>query len=105
VAECMPSLRDATVVDVAEASGADVCFYDLVADDEFIIGPVPGPASVFTGVGWRGTGYKFAPWAGLVLAQLALQQGTVYDIRRFAPGRFAGNGVARAGTGANSPAG
>ena len=29
-------------------------------------------------------------WAGLVLAQLALQQGTVYDIRRFAPGRFAG---------------
>jgi glycine/D-amino acid oxidase-like deaminating enzyme len=89
VAECMPSLREATVVDVAEASGADVCFYDLVADDEFIIGPVPGAASVLTGVGWRGTGYKFAPWAGLVLAQLALQQRTVYDIRRFAPGRFA----------------
>jgi glycine/D-amino acid oxidase-like deaminating enzyme len=43
-------------------------------------------------VGWRGTGYKFAPWAGRVLAQLALQQGTVYDIRRFAPGRFAGGG-------------
>jgi glycine/D-amino acid oxidase-like deaminating enzyme len=89
VAECMPSLRDAEVVDVAEASGADVCFYDLVDDDEFIIGPVPGADSVFTGVGWRGTGYKFAPWAGLVLAQLALQQGTVYDIRRFAPDRFA----------------
>ena len=98
VAECMPSLRDATVVDVAEASGADVCFYDLVADDEFIIGPVPGAASVFTGVGWRGTGYKFAPWAGLVLAQLALQQGTVYDIRRFAPGRFDG-GADPAGNG------
>jgi len=93
VAECMPSLRDAEVVDVAEASGADVCFYDLVDDDEFIIGPVPGADSVFTGVGWRGTGYKFAPWAGLVLAQLALQQGTVYDIRRFAPDRF--NGAAR----------
>jgi hypothetical protein len=29
-----------------------------------------------------------------VLAQLALQQGTVYDIRRFAPGRFAGAGTA-----------
>jgi glycine/D-amino acid oxidase-like deaminating enzyme len=92
VAECMPSLREATVVDVAEASGADVCFYDLVPDDEFILGPVPGVDGVFTGVGWRGTGYKFAPWAGLVLAQLALQQGTVYDIRRFAPGRFAGAG-------------
>ena len=42
VAECMPALRGAEVVDVAEASGADVCFYDLVEDDEFIIGPVPG---------------------------------------------------------------
>ena len=93
VAQCMPSLRGAEVVDVAEASGADVCFYDLVADDEFILGPVPGVADVYTGVGWRGTGYKFAPWAGRVLAQLALQQGTVYDIRRFAPGRFAGDGT------------
>jgi glycine/D-amino acid oxidase-like deaminating enzyme len=40
-------------------------------------------------VGWRGTGYKFAPWVGRVLAQLAVQQGTVYDISRFTPGRFA----------------
>ena len=97
VAECMPSLRDAAVVDVAEASGADVCFYDLVPDDDFILGPVPGAESVFTGVGWRGTGYKFAPWAGLVLAQLALQHGTVYDISRFAPDRFAGSGAIPAG--------
>jgi glycine/D-amino acid oxidase-like deaminating enzyme len=94
VDECMPALRGAEVVDVAEASGADVCFYDLVEDDEFIIGPVPGVPEVFTGVGWRGTGYKFAPWAGRVLAQLALQQGTVYDIRRFAPGRFADGAAA-----------
>jgi hypothetical protein len=57
----MPTLRGATVVDVAEASGAGGCFYDLAADDEFIVGPVPGRASVFTGVGWRGTGHKFVP--------------------------------------------
>ncbi|HTT00086.1 MAG TPA: FAD-binding oxidoreductase [Streptosporangiaceae bacterium] len=99
VDECMPSLRRAEVVDVAEASGADVCFYDLVADDDFILGPVPAVTGVFTGVGWRGTGYKFAPWAGRVLAQLALQQGTVYDIRRFAPGRFAGGRNDRDGIG------
>ncbi len=89
VAECMPGLHGAETVDVAEASGVDVCSYDLVADDDFILGPVPGADDVFTGVGWRGTGYKFAPWVGRVLAQLALQQGTGYDIRRFAPGRFA----------------
>jgi glycine/D-amino acid oxidase-like deaminating enzyme len=90
VAECMPGLRGAEVVDVAAASGVDTCWYDLVADDEFIIGPVPGVDGVCTGVGWRGTGYKFAPWAGRVLAQLAAQQGTGYDIDRFAPARFCG---------------
>ena len=97
VAECMPGLRGAATVDVAEASGVDTCFYDLVGDDDFILGPVPGAGggsdgaadSVFVGVGWRGTGYKFAPWVGRVLAQLAVSRGTVYDISRFAPGRFA----------------
>ena len=100
VAECMPGLRGAEVVDVAAASGVDICSYDLVGDDDFILGPVPGVSGVFTGVGWRGTGYKFAPWVGRVLAQLAIQQGTVYDIQRFAPRRFAGRdtaGLASAG--------
>jgi glycine/D-amino acid oxidase-like deaminating enzyme len=89
VAECMPGLRDAASVDVAEASGVDTCFYDLVGDDDFILGPVPGADGAFVGVGWRGTGYKFAPWVGRVLAQLAVARGTVYDISRFTPGRFA----------------
>jgi glycine/D-amino acid oxidase-like deaminating enzyme len=99
VAECMPGLRGAATVDVAEASGVDTCFYDLVGDDDFILGPVPGARGAFVGVGWRGTGYKFAPWVGRVLAQLAVQQGTVYDISRFAPGRFA-PGAAQGGTAA-----
>ena len=34
--------------------------------------PIPGVAGAFVGVGWRGTGYKFAPWVGRVLAELAL---------------------------------
>ena len=89
VAECVPGLSGAEVVDVAAASGVDGCWYDLVADDDFILGAVPGADGVYTGVGWHGTGYKFAPWVGRVLAQLAMQQGTVYDIGRFAPARFA----------------
>ncbi len=72
VRECMPGLRGARTADVAAADGADTCSYDLVADDEFILGPVPGADGVFAGTGWRGTGYKFAPWVGLVLARLAL---------------------------------
>ena len=41
-------------------------------------------------VGDPATGYKFAPWVGRVLAQLAVQRGTVYDIGRFTPAPFAG---------------
>jgi glycine/D-amino acid oxidase-like deaminating enzyme len=62
-----------------------------LADDEFILGAVPGAPEVYTGVGWRGTGYRLAPWVGKVLAQLAVQRGTVYDIGRFTPARFAGS--------------
>jgi sarcosine oxidase len=85
VEQCMPGLRDATVRDVDDV---DQCEYDLVADDDFVLGPVPGAADAFVGVGWRGTGYKFAPWVGRVLAGCALQGGTVYDIARFDPARF-----------------
>jgi glycine/D-amino acid oxidase-like deaminating enzyme len=95
VSQCMPGLRDARTVDVAAASGVDTCFYDLVGDDDFVLGPVPGADGLYTGVGWRGTGYKFAPWVGRVLSQLAIQQGTVYDIARFAPGRFAAAELSR----------
>jgi glycine/D-amino acid oxidase-like deaminating enzyme len=85
VEQCMPGLRDAAVHDVEDV---DQCDYDLVADDDFVLGQVPGFANAFVGVGWRGTGYKFAPWVGRVLAELALQDGTVYDVARFDPARF-----------------
>ena len=86
VRECFPGLREA---DVSPVEDVDGCDYDLVADDDFVLGPVPDVPNAFVGVGWRGTGYKFAPWVGRVLAQLALQDGTVYDLDRFAPARFA----------------
>jgi sarcosine oxidase len=85
IEQCMPGLRDATSRDVDDV---DQCDYDLVADDDFVLGPIPGVENAFVGVGWRGTGYKFAPWVGRVLAELALQHGTVYDIDRFDPARF-----------------
>ena len=85
VEECMPSLRDADAVDVTDV---DQCFYDLVDDDNFILGNVPGFSNIYVGVGWRGTGYKYAPLVGKTLMQLALQGGTVYEISRFSPQRF-----------------
>jgi glycine/D-amino acid oxidase-like deaminating enzyme len=86
VERCMPGLAGSEVTDVTDV---DQCDYDLVADDDFVLGPVPGFGNVFVGVGWRGTGYKFAPWVGRVLSELACREGTVYDIARFDPSRFA----------------
>ena len=40
VERCMPGLRDAAVSDVEDV---DQCHYDLVADDEFVLGPDSGP--------------------------------------------------------------
>jgi glycine/D-amino acid oxidase-like deaminating enzyme len=85
VEQCMPGLRDATYRDVEDV---DQCDYDLVDDDDFVLGPVPGVANAFVGVGWRGTGYKFAPWVGRTLAGLALGETTTSDIDRFDPARF-----------------
>lgn len=88
VEECMPSLRDAKTVDVTEV---DQCFYDLVADDNFIMGDIPDFSNIIVGVGWRGTGYKYASWIGRTLMQLAIQGRTVYNIERFSPHRFSHN--------------
>jgi sarcosine oxidase len=85
IEQCMPGLAGAELRDVEDVDGCD---YDLVADDEFVLGAVPGVANAFVGVGWRGTGYKFAPWVGRVLADLALRGGTDDDIDRFDPARF-----------------
>ncbi|GAB3257459.1 NAD(P)/FAD-dependent oxidoreductase [Kineosporia babensis] len=85
VEQCMPDLLGAESTPVTDVDGCD---YDLVADDDFVLGAVPGFGNVFVGVGWRGTGYKYAPWVGRVLAELSCQEGTVYDVARFNPGRF-----------------
>ena len=85
VERCFPALHG---MPSSKVEDVDQCDYDLVADDHFILGAIPGAANAFVGVGWRGTGYKFAPWVGRVLAELAGSAGTVYDIDRFDPARF-----------------
>jgi sarcosine oxidase len=86
VSECLPGLQDAREVDV---EGVDQCSYDLVGDDNFILGPVPDFRGVVVGTGWRGTGYKFAPLIGRTLMELALDGRTTENIARFKPERFA----------------
>lgn len=85
IRECLPGFTKVERIDDPHMEG---CLYDMVADDHFVIGALPGYQHLLLGSGWRGTGYKFAPLCGKILAQLALQHGTVYDIRTFNPARF-----------------
>ncbi len=85
VEECLPGLRGARSIDVKEV---DQCSYDLVADDNFILGLLPGFENIAVGVGWRGTGYKFAPLIGRTLAELAQTRRSEHAINRFSPARF-----------------
>jgi sarcosine oxidase/L-pipecolate oxidase len=85
IEQCLPGLAGSQISDVTDV---DQCDYDLVDDDDFVLGAVPGFSNIFVGVGWRGTGYKFSPWVGRVLSELATRDGTVYDISRFDPARF-----------------
>jgi sarcosine oxidase / L-pipecolate oxidase len=85
VEECMPTLKNMRSEVVTDA---DQCFYDVVEDGHFVLGGLPRYQHIFIGTGWHGAGYKFSPWVGKTLSQLALQNGTVYDIKQFSPGRF-----------------
>jgi N-methyl-L-tryptophan oxidase len=86
VNECLPILKNVRSEDVTDA---DQCSYDMVGDDNFILGKLPKFENIIVGTGWRGTGYKFAPLVGKILSQLALQNETVYSIKKFSPERFA----------------
>jgi sarcosine oxidase len=83
VAACMPALRGAPTADAGQDGWVEA------ADGESIIGPVPGADGVYAASAWGASLWGFAPWIGLVLAQLAMNHDTSYDITRFSPARFA----------------
>lgn len=85
VAECIPSLQDAQVIDITDV---DQCTYDMVEDNQFILGPITALEGVYVAGGFRGTGYKFGPLVGTIMSQLALTGETQYDVARFNPDRF-----------------
>ena len=61
VERCMPGLRDAAVSDVEDV---DQCDYDLVADDDFVLGPVPGPRQRLRRRRMAGHGLQVRPVGG-----------------------------------------
>jgi sarcosine oxidase len=64
------------------------CRYTLTPDRDFVLGPVPGLQRVLLALG-AAHGFKFAPWFGRVLADLATERTTPSQIGAFAPDRAA----------------
>ena len=68
---------------------AAACMYSLTPDEHFALGAHPHYARVVIAGGFSGHGYKFTPVIGEIVAALLAGDGPGYDLRVFAPDRFA----------------
>jgi sarcosine oxidase len=65
-----------------------VCIYELTPDQHFVVGPHPNDSRIIVAGGFSGHGFKFASVIGEVLADLALDGGTQYELAFLSPNRF-----------------
>jgi sarcosine oxidase len=68
---------------------AKVCIYELSPDRQFVIGLHPNDPHVVVAGGFSGHGFKFVSVVGELLADLALEGETNYDVAFLSPNRFA----------------
>lgn len=68
------------------------CMYVNAPDEHFTISAHPEHANVAVAAGMAGHGFKFTPVVGEILADLAIDGETDYDISLFDPARFASSG-------------
>lgn len=67
---------------------AETCLYTMTPDEHFIIDAHPQHANVTLAAGFSGHGFKFAPVIGEILAQLATNGDSEYDLALFGINRF-----------------
>ncbi|XP_066914495.1 peroxisomal sarcosine oxidase-like isoform X1 [Clytia hemisphaerica] len=64
------------------------CLYTVSPDRDFILDRHPMYPNIVIGTGFSGTGFKMSPITGQILASLALNKNTKYDLSRFKISRF-----------------
>jgi sarcosine oxidase len=62
----------------------ETCLYTNTPDDDFILDRHPELSNVIVGAGFSGHGFKFTPFIGKLLVQLALEETPELDIRALA---------------------
>ncbi len=85
-------IRAAVADHIPAANGAhnsaQTCLYTVTPDRDFIIDRLPDAPNIVVASPCSGHGFKFAPVAGEILAELTLDGGTRHDISRFRLSRF-----------------
>jgi glycine/D-amino acid oxidase-like deaminating enzyme len=68
---------------------AETCLYTMTPDEHFIIDKHPDHPQVTLAAGFSGHGFKFASVMGEILADLATDQASPFDLNLFSISRFA----------------
>lgn len=71
-----------------ELAQREVCMYTMSADGHFVIGDHPQLSNVYFIAGLSGHGFKFAPVLGEIMAQQALDGGSLLAVDFLHPRRF-----------------
>lgn len=82
----------------APLAGTDVCMYDLVSDEDFILDHHPARERIVLGSGFSGHGFKFGILIGDLLASLALDEEPPVSLDQFRLARLSGSHVSSAPT-------
>jgi len=82
IRQCFPVIKNIKIVK------QEFNYYDMTPDNNFIIDLLPGFKNIFIAGGFCGTGFKFAPIIGKIMAEKILRKSSIYDISRFSAKRF-----------------
>jgi monomeric sarcosine oxidase len=77
VRHTIPEAGDAPLV------ATDLCMYDLVADEDFILDRHPADPRIVIGSGFSGHGFKFGPLIGELLAALVCDEEPAFPLTQF----------------------
>ncbi len=82
IKRCFPGVKEIKIID------QEFNYYDMTPDNNFIIDELPGTKNIYIAAGFCGTGFKFAPIVGRVLAEKIFRKRTIFDFSRFSAKRF-----------------
>lgn len=88
------ALRQYVPAGVGRLESSGSCMFTNSPDREFVLALHPDHENVAVAAGMSGHGFKFSAAVGEILAELAVEGETKYDIEAFRPDRFADQNVA-----------